>query len=468
MNMIVMSEERIAQFLNNLRESTVDCHAVAIMQDGKVIFSRAYEPFDINAVHPVYSVTKSFTSMAIGILVSAGKLKLEETWLSYFPEYRDSAARGFEKVTVRNLLTMTCGHDAEPVIRGGDDWIQDIISKPLAYEPGRYFLYNSMSSHLLSCLVERLTGKRLDQFLSQRLFKPLGISKWYWDRDLQGHSTGGFGLHLTVSDLAKFGEMLLEGGRYGANQVIPADWIKEAASLQVQTRDQYQPGDIENRQGYGYQIWMCTHHGFRCSGMNGQLCFVQPENKLVVAVNSAATGSKQILDCLFDAMYQPPKEQTGIDCSIPAVTGRPWTDAWPKSSIAGHHRADPNCAGIQSLSIRIMHENELHVSLQKDNENYSFSAGYGKWTASSDHLRNLSPLYWHEISRDKIPVKYQYQVFGNYAWTTAATMMIRLRELNNSAVWNICLRLDGDSIVMSYQVSGLYTKLPVFEAVFQR
>ncbi|MCH3948182.1 MAG: beta-lactamase family protein [Olsenella sp.] len=286
-----------------LRKREVEVRSLVVRQDGDVVFSHATAPFPLDHVHPLYSVTKSFTSCAVGMLVEQGAVDINAPWVSYLPEYGAKALDSrFCEVSVRDLLTMQLGQDAEPQLQGDDDWALGVAGKPLANDLGTAFFYNSLCSHLLSILVERVSGQTLDRFLEKRLFEPLGISRWWWEHDRQGHATGGFGLHLSTPDLAKFGQCLLDGGTWEGRRVVPSDWVREATRKQVETRPFYPDSSTEDRNGYGYQYWMCAGGGFRCSGLWGQLCYVLPEQRLVVASSSATSGSKPVMDALYDVL----------------------------------------------------------------------------------------------------------------------------------------------------------------------
>lgn len=463
-----LNKDTIYQFLYLLKRNNVECHAITIVQNGSVLLDKAYQPFQKEALHPLYSVTKSFTGTAVGMLVSAGKLSLSDSWLSYFPEYRKYATAGFEKVTIRNLLTMTLGQDAEPIIRKDEDWIKGIIEKPLVYRPGTKFFYNSMCSHLLSCLVQKVTGQKLSQYLKENLFQPLGIRDFYWEEDRQGHTLGGFGLHLKTADLAKFGVCILNEGVCAGRQIIPAEWIREATAKQMENASEYPASRSENRQGYGYQFWRCTHDAFRCSGLHGQLCLIQPKNKLVIAMSSATTGSQAILNCLFEAMDYPVKNSEQPCFVIPLLSGSTHSGCWTDRQLYRRHAALPNPAGISGMRIEKKSAHEIEVTFSKAGRRYSFIAAEGIWKAGKNKIENFSEFHSGDSINDRTPAKYRGPVFGNYAWISKTTLQVQLRALNHSSCWNFLFQLDGQHITLFYQINALYTFFPSFEAVFKR
>jgi CubicO group peptidase (beta-lactamase class C family) len=463
-----LSRDTINQFLHLLKQNNVECHAITIVQSDSVLLDEAYKPFQKDALHPLYSVTKSFTGTAVGMLINAGKLSLSDLWLSYFPEYRKYATAGFEKVTIRNLLTMTLGQDAEPIIRNDEDWIKSIVEKPLVYRPGAKFFYNSMCSHLLSCLVQRVTGQKLSLYLKKNLFWPLGICDSYWEEDRQGHTLGGFGLHLKTTDLAKFGTCVLNEGVYAGRQIIPAEWIQEATAKQVENASEYPVSRSENRQGYGYQFWRCTHDAFRCSGLHGQLCLIQPKNKLVIAMSSATTGSQAILNCLFEAMDNPVRNNEQPCFTIPVLSGHAHSGFWTDHQLYRFHAALPNPAGISGMRIGKKNAHEMKITFNKDGRKYSLMAAEGTWKAGKNRIEDFSEFHSGDSINSKTPVKYREPVYGNYAWISKTTLQVQLRALNHSSGWNFLFQLDGQHITLFYQINALYTFFPSFEAVFER
>lgn len=461
--MIEFNEQLIRKFLNNMVEHHVECHSFTIIQNGKTICSNSYYPFQNDCLHPVFSVSKSFTSIAAGILSEEGKIDLKQNWLSYFPEYRNIAADGFSNVTIRDLLTMQMGQDEEPYLNSQDDWIANIVSKPLVYQPGTHFFYSSMCTHLISALVQRITSKSLAEFLDEALMKPLGIHDYYWDSDQHGITAGGFGLHISTSDLATFGQLLLERGTYKGKQLIPAHWIDEAVRSQVDTSSYYPVERTENRQGYGYFFWRCSHHAFRCSGLHGQLCFVQPENNLVIAMSSATSGSQAILDCLYSAMYENAGSTNPVHFQLPILSGN------SKSNYFIEHmlrlKALNNPALITEIKL-VQDDNQLSVAFKKNKKNYSFIAGYQVWQQSQDNFTNFTETEWHCAMNDSVPEQYQYPVFANYSWKTPTTLEIQVRSQNNSAAYHFVFLLDRNYLILRYHADAVYSYFSSFEVVF--
>ena len=196
-------------------------------------------------------------------------------------------------MTVRDLLTMTCGHDTEPKSIGGAPSVKQFLAHPVMHKPGTHFQYNSMGSYMLSAIVTKVTGQTELEYLKPRLFEPLGIENPTWTTSPEGNSIGGSGLFLRTEDIAKFGQLYLQKGKWQGKQLIPQKWIAQATSKQV-PNDQESHNKIgpDWKQGYGFQFWQCTHNAFRGDGAAGQFCVVIPEKDAVIAI-TADTGNMQ-------------------------------------------------------------------------------------------------------------------------------------------------------------------------------
>ena len=463
--MIEFTEAVFQRLLSNLKESGVETHAITVYQHGKKKYNKAFSPYSIDAVHPVYSVTKSFTSIAFGYLWKEKKISLDTPWISFFPEYEQLADPIFLKVTLRNLLSMTMGHDSEAMVKGNDDWILNNVQKKFAYLPGTHFFYNSMCSYLIGRLVEKETHQQLSEWLKPRLFEPLGIHDYWWEKDHAGHELGGFGLHLKTEDLAKFGECLRCNGIWKGEKVIPEDWLKLALSKQVENDYAYPPVRSENRQGYGFYFWMCTHNGVRCSGLHGQLCFIQPENELVIAMSNATTGSQIILNNLFKAMYKPAETGKKVYFRIPPLSGKP-NSPFEKDWFNRTYSALENPAGLESLKVRIW-KNTLHIQIRQKGKLFAFSAMNGKWQEGKNTLIGYSSFYSADAMSMNPPRPYQQPIFASYAWVTPTTLQVAVRAKDCSSTYNWIIKFDALYAILDFQVSALYTMFPSYEVVLK-
>ncbi len=257
-------------------------HRFMALRHGKVICECAFEPFDMEMWHVTYSMCKSITGMAIGLLINEGRLSLDDRLSDIFGARIGPLNRLKKPITVRNLLNMSSGIDFnEAGALSGNDWRKSFFEASFKFEPGTKFEYNSMNSYMLSAIVTEITGQSLFDFCKERIFDPLGIKRVLWESCPQSITKGGWGLFMRIEDMAKIGQLALQNGRWGDKQIIPRQWIVESTALQIET------GDDSNRH-YGYQIWVNNDRycSYAFNGMMGQNVFVYPDVDMVVVTNA--------------------------------------------------------------------------------------------------------------------------------------------------------------------------------------
>lgn len=280
-------------------------HSFMIVRHGKVIGEGWWKPEAPTKPHVLHSLSKSFTGTAIGLAIAEGKMKLDDPVLKFFPN--DAPAEpsdNLKAMTVRDLLTMTCGHDTEPKAVGGAPSVKQLLAHPVVHTPGTHFQYNTMGTYTLSAILTKATGETALDFLKPRLFAPLGIEDPEWATSPEGYSLGGYGLKLCTEDIAKFGQLYLQRGKWQGRQLIPEQWVEQATSKQVSNdRESHAKIGIDWQQGYGFQFWRCTHNAFRGDGADGQLCVVIPDKDAVIAI-TAHTGSFQSeMNAIWNNLY---------------------------------------------------------------------------------------------------------------------------------------------------------------------
>ncbi len=269
-------------------------HSFMIVRHGKVIGEGWWKPEASDKPHVLASLSKSFNSTAVGMAIEDSKLNLDDPVLKFFPnEAPANPSANLKAMKVRDLLTMSCGHETEPKSVGGGPTVKQFLTHPVVHMPGTHFQYNSMGSYTLSAIVTKVTGKTTLEYLKPRLFEPLGIENPQWASSAEGNSLGGSGLKLCTEDIAKFGQLYLQKGKWNGKQLIPEKWIELATSKQVPNDEEsHSKIGIDWRQGYGFQFWRCTHNAFRGDGAGGQVCVVIPDKDAVIAI-TADTGNFQ-------------------------------------------------------------------------------------------------------------------------------------------------------------------------------
>lgn len=282
-------------------------HSVMVVRHGRVIVEAWWKPQSPDEPHVLMSLSKSFTSTAIGLAIADGKLKLNDPVLKFFPDDAPAdPSANLKAMTVRDLLIMSCGHDTEPKAAPGTGGpsVKAFLAHPVVHQPGTHFQYNTMGTYTLSAIITKVTGQTTLDYLQPRLFEPLGIESPQWDASPEGNSLGGYGLRLRTEDIAKFGQLYLQKGKWNGKQLVPESWVQQATSKQIDNdKEGHSKIGVDWIQGYGFQFWRCTHSAFRGDGAGGQLCVVIPDADTVVAI-TAQTGSFQAeMNAIWDKIF---------------------------------------------------------------------------------------------------------------------------------------------------------------------
>lgn len=293
----------VSSLLLALERKQLGVHAVVIARRGAIIAEAAWEPYSTQQRHLMFSVSKSITALAVGIAAEEGLLDLSSPVATYFPELAASVHPSAETLTPRHLLAMATGHgrDTMKLMRNNplDNWVRIFLEEPVVVEPGTTHLYDSGASFVLAALVSRVTGSGLQDYLTPRLFEPLGIINPPWQKAQSGIELGASGLRLTPAELAAVGQLLLQRGRLGGRQIISGRWVDEATAMHVATSS---PDDDDWAQGYGYQFWRSRHDSYRADGAYGQFCLVVPSQDLVVAIVSGSDRTHEIVSTVWDEL----------------------------------------------------------------------------------------------------------------------------------------------------------------------
>ncbi|RYX80680.1 class C beta-lactamase-related serine hydrolase [bacterium] len=295
-----ISSAAIREFVETADQRVNTMHSFMIVRHGQVIAEGWWKPEAADKQHVLWSLSKSFTSTAIGLVVAEGKLGIDDLVLDFFPEYAPAQpSDNLKAMRVRDLLTMSTGHESEPELTPSIPWVQSFLAHPVPHEPGAHFLYNSPASNMLSAIVQKLTGQTQLDYLRPRLFEPLGIENPHWLTTSQGATIGGWGLHLCTEDIAKFGQLYLQKGEWNGQQLVPAAWIEQATTKQVPN------GDDATRdwtQGYGFQFWRCRHNAYRGDGKDGQFCVVLPEFDTAIAMTALTDDMQGELNLVWEKL----------------------------------------------------------------------------------------------------------------------------------------------------------------------
>ncbi len=300
-------------------DDSVLFESLMILKHGKVLYEGWYGDAAPDKPHAMHSVSKSFTATAVGMAVDEGLLKVTDKLVDFFPDnLPEEVSDNLKAVTVHDLLTMNCGQETEARFRNSDqDWVTSFLAHPFVHEPGTWYCYNSLGTYMLSAIVQKLTGEKVLDYLTPRLFEPLHIEIPQWDESPQGINAGGWGLQLKTEDMAKFGQLFLQKGVWNGKRLVSEAWVNEASKYQVPsvpagTRpDQaaergLTPENCTFMLGYGYQMWRCPDNAYRADGARGQYIIIVPDSDAVIActANSANLQAEQnlIYEHLFPAL----------------------------------------------------------------------------------------------------------------------------------------------------------------------
>ena len=339
-----VSSVALREFLDRADRDIQHLHSLMLVRRGQVITEAWWAPYHPQGRHSLFSLSKSFTSTAVGIAIAEGKLRLDDPVLAAFPGQGPAEpSNNLKAMRLSDLLRMNTGQQTEPPRPPQGSWVESFLAHPVPFKPGTHFHYNTSATYLASAMLQRATGETLLDYLKPRLFDPLGISGQTWELSPEGISTGGYGLSVRTEDIAAFGQLYLQRGEWRGRQLVPASFIDEATARQ--TSNGSNPASDWD-QGYGYQFWRCRHGAYRGDGAFGQYCVVLPEQQAVIAITSGVRDMQQVLNLLWDHLLphlgdQPLPESPGdqraltalarqLELPHPPAVGKP-AEAWGRT-----------------------------------------------------------------------------------------------------------------------------------------
>jgi CubicO group peptidase (beta-lactamase class C family) len=449
-----VSSKSIIDFLNAIDTGKVEFHSFMFLRHGKVIAEGWWEPYAPGSKHIMYSASKTFTATGIGLAISENRLKLSDKVVSFFPaSVPDTLSEYMQEMTVRDLLTMSTGQEAEPRRGQNDDWIRSFLSKVPADKPGTIFRYNNTATFMLSSIVQQVTGVTLYDYLQPRLFKPLGLKGIDWDLSPQGINLGMIGLRLHTEDMAKFGQLLLQKGKWNGKQLIPESWIAEATSYKIDSRggNERIPADVNDWfQGYCYQMWRGRHNSVRLDGMAGQFVILLPEQDAVVILTANAQNTQREMDLVWDYLLPAIKSEGQLADDIEAynelqkkisslyITPSPTKSVSSSlvSRISGKSIVfGENNSGIKEMTFSFNSDYCL-VTYKKDAGTQSIKAGLDFWKYSETYLTSLLSAQ-RAASPKSRDANYSIlqpviQSAASYSWTDNNTLELTARFVEES------------------------------------
>ncbi len=266
-----IDSQAVIDFLDECEKENVELHSFMLLRHGKVAAECWWKPYNAKTPHTMFSFSKSVAGTAIGYAISEGKLSLDTNVYALFPEYAPIIKKRWtDALKVEHLLNMTSGKMSTVMYNTGKvGWVQSYLRAPFKYKPGERFEYVTENSFMLIAILKKVTGQSAIEYLTPRLFEPLGIEVPFWETNQSGVEVGGWGLYLKTEDQAKFVQCYLNDGKWGDKQVIPEHWAKTAGEKHVEKT----PGISDDHgAGYGYQFWLNQiPNSYRCDGVFSQL-----------------------------------------------------------------------------------------------------------------------------------------------------------------------------------------------------
>jgi CubicO group peptidase (beta-lactamase class C family) len=466
-----VSSQAIIKFLDAAGKSNTEFHSFMMLRHGKVIAKGWWNPYDPQLRHTLYSCSKSFTATAIGFAVSEKRLTVNDKVISFFPNDLPDTISGYlSELTVKDVLSMSDGQEPDPtftVASRDSNWVKSFLALPIIYKPGTKFLYNTLGTYMLSAIVQKVTGQRVIDYLRPRLFDPLGIEGMDWEVDPRGINVGGWGLRIKTEDMAKFGQLFLQKGKWKGKQILPASWVEEASTIKIIQHPEYSQDKRDSsdwEQGYCYQMWRCRHNAFRADGAFGQFIIVMPDQDAVIAITAETPDMQEELNLvwqyLLPAMHKDKlpvnmsastklkQELSSLTLPLPGKTTSPLAAQILNKTFL----IEPNEKHIQSLSFNFR-DNTCEVRLEADTMAYKLAFGEGRWQTSETTKRGPSLVGSAKGSFSGLmPLK----VDGAYRWKDKNTLELTLRYIESPHTEKMICHFDENNISIDIENSFEY------------
>jgi CubicO group peptidase (beta-lactamase class C family) len=462
-----VSSSGINALLDAIEKSKIEFHSLMIVRHGNVIAEGWWSPYAAQKKHTLYSLSKSFTSTAVGLAASEGHFKIDAPVISFFEaDLPASVSANLAAMKVKDLLSMETGHakDTIGLMRGSttnDSWAKIFLAQPVDYEPGTHFLYNTGSTYMQSAIVQKTTGKTVLEYLQPRLFGPLGIEGMDWEVDPLGVVVGGYGLRIKTEDIARFGQLYLQKGKWNSKQIVPEAWIAEATSKHADNAPEKPTRPNEENdwaQGYGYQFWRCTHNAVRGDGAFGQFCLMMPEQDMVVAITSESFDLQGSMKLVWDNLL-PAIKNAALPADKPAQKNLESRLRTLALSPQQGKASSPNLARISGKSFRLednpykataatltFNGNGGSFSLIDDKGEHKVKFGISSWVEEKDFkTRVFFPTASGPVLSTPLAV--------SGAWIDDNTFALSLRYAETAHGDNFTFVLDGDKLTIKMQSS---------------
>jgi CubicO group peptidase (beta-lactamase class C family) len=448
--------------------SSQELHSILVARKGQIAARGWWAPYRAAAPHSLYSLSKSFTSTAVGFAVTDGKLKLSDKVVEFFPQQAPAQiSENLATLRVEHLLTMSVGHpsDSTPLVTREQDWIKTFLAQPIPFEPGSAFVYDSAATYMLSAIVQKVTGEKVVDYLGPRLFDPLGMPTMRWAECPRGVNTGGWGLFATTESIFKFGQFYLQKGQWNGRQLLPREWIEQATTFKIQQpsangQDLEQLKPVSDwHQGYAYQFWRCRHDAFRGDGAFGQYCVVLPKLDAVIAITGRTLDLQGTLNLVWDHLLPGihdaalPADRNASDRLRTQLAGlmlQPpdGASSSPRQGRRFEYAVEPNALGVQRLAVAFGAD-ACRVAFDVGDRTHAITSGIGRWRDGETELPGTPPEFTELTGRTVNP-KGPARLAAAGAWKDADTFQMQWRYYETPHFDTVTLKFAGDGVEVAF------------------
>ncbi|MDF2432272.1 MAG: hypothetical protein JWP44_1903 [Mucilaginibacter sp.] len=457
-----IASEGISRFLTAIKESGQEFHSLMVLRHGHVVAEAWWSPYSSEHRQQLYSVSKSFTSTAIGFAVSEGLLTVDDPVIKFFPEYLPSeVSENLAALKIRHLLSMSVGHGKDSILileasAPGVPWEKTFLSLPVVFKPGSQFMYNSGASFMLSAIIKKVTGQPAHAYLKPRLYQPLNITNTTWGTNWEGINMGASHLRMPTEDLAKFGQLYLQNGVWNGKQVIAREWVAEASAKHIDNGK----NDSTWGYGYGYQFWLNPPGGYRADGAFGQYSIILPKYDAVAVITSESVNTKNIMQAVWDVLLPEMKDapllpdKTGNDKlqeDLKALKYDPpkmATGSPLAAKISGKDfMLEKNMFNTKAVSFRFVGDTCMFTLKEDGKPDIIITNGINKWIRKD----NLKPSAHSLFSLRRID--FDSIVAASATWQNENTLLLTWRFIETVHGDSLTCIFDDDKVTIKFLFS---------------
>ncbi len=453
-----VSSASLRKFLQEVADSKQEFHSLMIVRHGHVIAEGWWSPYSPNLKQQLYSLSKSFTSTAIGLAVGEGRLSVEDPVTKFFPDdLPGEISPNLAALKVKHLLSMSVGMAKDSIrtieVTKEGTWAKTFLSLPIDFEPGTKFFYNSGASYMLSAIVKKVTGQSAHDYLKPRLFEPLGITGSTWTANAEGINIGASHLRVKTEDLAKFGQLYLQKGQWNGKQILNKEWVEAASSKQISSGNNNSSWGY----GYGYQFWLNPPGGYRADGAFGQYTMIFPEKDAVVVITSESYGKQVTMQLVWDNLLPEMK-----DAALPANTSehqtlkqelKTLTYYPPKfnatsplaATISGKEFVlDENDHNVKSVSFNFKNDKCIFTIKQDGKKDLPITCGINGWYTGDNKKPDESSLF------SKLRIDFDSVVAASATWKDSNTLLLNWRTIETTHHDSLTCSFENNKVTIVF------------------